>query len=210
MRHSDVRVLTFFDGLKSEDRGNDIPMSLFDILPNEIITAICELDPVACQLLWIYMPNRREIKSSRDWAAVFAITEIIDNVIMTRLYGDLQSIDDYPAIQSAHANGWFHRGLIHRDGGPAIVLHHTSYSCMMPNNLVESMSWGSFEHRNPASFWLQHGEFARVDNPHVIETATSKFVKLPSNKLCVAWTAGALRITFDEATSAIEDIRVMV
>ncbi len=196
---------------KSEDRGDMLMDCIFDILPPEIIIAICEFDPVTCQRLWKYLPDRGEIRSSRDWAAVFATTEIIDNVIMTRLYGEFQSICDRPAITSARAAGWYHRGELHREGGPAIIIHDAQHSWYVPNINVEYLLWVTvYGPWRPASFWFLRGKLDRSDSMNVIEYITTKYSQLHNCEVCVDWVEGSVKIILNDVVASIDDIRVTV
>ncbi len=136
-------------------------MNLLDLLP-ELLTAICNLDPIACQRLWIYLHDRGEIKPD-GWARELAITETIDGTTATLLFGQLHSVDDLPAVKNGGGRFWYHRGKLHRDGSPAIEQDTFSWMWIIHDRDISGQYWYENSTGNYTEFWFQHGELARDD-----------------------------------------------
>ncbi len=144
-------------------------MNLLDLLP-ELLTAICNLDPIACQRLWIYLPDCGEIRPD-GWAEQFTEVSSVNRgdftETTTKLFWMIHSVNDLPAITCGQHKVWYHRGDIHRDGGPALQFCESEL-----NELAIYMNPSTFEYdladSSTIRIWLQHGELAANSDGHVI------------------------------------------
>ncbi len=153
-------------------------MNLLDLLP-EILAAICNLDAVACQRLWIYLHNRGEIRPDPSQLLVTTETDNENSwddddaiITQTTLFGQLHSVDDVPAISFGDTRAWYHRGVLHRVGGPALQIKNAC--CDVPTDVGGSELIGFEWIYDPTmndtelSVWFQHGKLAANADGNVI------------------------------------------